>query len=99
MSVLLTPLSGPSWALPVALALAFALGLVAGAVHFATLGWVARRLAEGQMRAVAVQVARMVVLAAVLLAMARWGWPMLLAAAVGLALGRALILRRERAAE
>jgi F1F0 ATPase subunit 2 len=72
-------------------------GLLAGLIHFTTLHWSVRLLTAGTIaKALAVQLCRLGLLAAVFIGLAHLGAPTLLSAAVGLLLARHLILRRVR---
>lgn len=79
------------------LVMAVLAGLIAGALHFASLAPIARMLAEGRLIAVPLQSLRLILLAAILWLMAREGAWVLLSGALGVLLGRAIVLRRERA--
>ena len=77
---------------------ALAIGLAAGLFHFSTLGAVTRLYLQGGFmgRAVALQILRLGLLAAVLAALAFAGAVPLMAGALGLLIGRAIVLRRKR---
>uniref|UniRef100_UPI0035AD9E43 N-ATPase subunit AtpR n=1 Tax=Paenirhodobacter enshiensis TaxID=1105367 RepID=UPI0035AD9E43 len=76
------------------MALAAGAGAVAGTLFFASLGPVARMLASGRIEAVGLQLLRFVALGLVLWLMARAGGAVLLSGAVGVMVGRALVMRR-----
>lgn len=81
------------------LAAGFALGLAVGLFHFATLRRVASLyLSGGPGRALALQLARLVLLAAALAALVQFGATPLLAGTLGLLAGRFIILRQGREA-
>lgn len=77
-------------------------GLIVGAglglIHFATL----RRVAEGYVtgapaaRVIGLQLVRLAVVGAVLIALAVWSAAALIAAAIGIFVGREIVLRRAR---
>ncbi len=71
-------------------------GILAGALHFATLRPLSDRLLRGDLGAIPLQLLRLALLAAFLVLCSRGGAATLLAAAAGILGGRALILRRER---
>ncbi|EIE48998.1 hypothetical protein AL036_19785 [Salipiger aestuarii] len=73
-------------------------GVGAGYLHFRSLRLVAVRLAAGQMRAVALQMARMTGLALFLYLCARLDTWALIGAAAGVSVGRAWVLRAARKA-
>ena len=78
-----------------------ALGVGLGLVYFRGLWWNARMLAGGRslMQVVALMLGRFVLLAAVLVLVARAGALPLLATASGLLAGRQFVLRRVRGAQ
>lgn len=82
------------------IALGFVLGLVFGYVHFATLDRVTRLFMGGgpPWQAVGLQLARLVVLAALMVALALLGVGALLAGMFGVIAGREIVLRRVRKA-
>lgn len=84
-------LPGAWLALPL---IALAVGYGAGTVHFRTLEGVARRLVEGDIRAVALQLGRMAALGAVLGLFTLLGAPVLLAGTAGILLARRRVLAR-----
>lgn len=70
-------------------------GIALGVVHFATLRRVARLYAEGGAGVpLALQLARLLILGAVLFGLAKIGAPALLAGAIGLLLARHVVVRR-----
>lgn len=71
-------------------------GFGAGWLHFRSLEQVARRLAEGRLSAVALQIARLALLGFSLFLLAKAGAAPLLAGAAGLMLARARVLRGAR---
>jgi F1F0 ATPase subunit 2 len=76
------------------LAVGLVAGLFAGAVHFGSLWWNSQLLCTGgAAKAVALQLARFAVSAAVLIALAMLGAPSLLAGALGFLLARHFSLR------
>ena len=75
---------------------ALIVGAALGAFHFATLARVTNMLMDGRLTAVFLQVGRFAIMAAALWIAARQGAPVLLAGAIGIMAGRALILRRAR---
>ncbi|WP_347311803.1 N-ATPase subunit AtpR [Defluviimonas sp. SAOS-178_SWC] len=77
---------------------AFGIGYIAGAVHFRALEGIARRIVAGDLRAIALQVGRMVLLGAMLAVLALIGAPTLIAGAAGVLLARARVLSRTRGA-
>jgi len=80
-------------------AIALALGMLLGLVHFASLHRITDFYAGGKaFKAVCLQLGRFVLLAAVLVAAARFGVLPLLACAIGLLVGRWLVLKRARRA-
>lgn len=87
-----------SWLSPMTLAGAAA-GVVAGWAYFAALRHSADALVRGRigpLGAMASRLARTAALGGVLVIAARAGAPVLLSAALGILLGRALVLRRVR---
>lgn len=82
-------------ALAVMLALWLAFGLAAGTAHFALLRWntILYLAGAGILRAMALQALRMVAIVAALIFAAWHGTEALLAAAIGVVLARALVLR------
>lgn len=88
-------MSGAASPLMLAL-LAFPAGVLAGWVHFTTLGRVAGLLAAGRFSAVALQVLRLALLGGFLWLCAWFGAAALLSGAAGIMAGRALVLRRAR---
>ncbi|MGC9449023.1 ATP synthase subunit I [Cereibacter johrii] len=76
---------------------ALSAGILAGALHFATLRPLSDRLLRGDLGAIPLQLLRLALLAAFLVLCSRGGAATLLGAAAGILGGRALILRRERA--
>lgn len=88
-------LFSPAWiaSIPVALFLGYAAGLV----HFRSLRAVARRLAAGEVSAVALQLGRLVVLGGLLFVMALFGAQALLAGAAGVIAARRRILAQAEA--
>ena len=83
---------------PVLAALAFVAGFGLGLVHFASLGRVSALFLAGgsPVRALALQFARLALLAGFLVLAARLGAAPLLAAALGVLIARAVVLRRFR---
>lgn len=83
----------------VAAVFGFVVGLALGLFHFATLRKVTALYVAGGSagRAIALQVARLVLLAAVLAGLALAGAVPLISGAVGLLAGRMIVLRRGRA--
>lgn len=83
-----------------AAALGLAAGLALGLMHFATLRKVTQMYLSGGSygRAIALQLARLALLAAALSGLALAGAVPLLSAALGLLIGRAVIFRRNRGA-
>lgn len=83
---------------PIALgALGFLVGLLLGLLHFGTLRQVTRLYTTGGAgKALALQLTRLVLLAAVLFGLALLGAVALLAGAVGLLAARWLVIRRTR---
>ncbi len=79
---------------------AAAVGLTVGLFHFSTLEKVTRMYLHGGSlgRAIAFQIARLGLLAAVLAVLAHAGAMPLLGGALGLLIGRAIVLRRKRRA-
>lgn len=69
-------------------------GIVMGWVHFASLSRVTDLLVAGRIAGVGLQVARFAVLGAFLWTCTQGGWPVLVAGALGVLAGRALVLRR-----
>jgi hypothetical protein len=80
--------------------LAAALGIAMGVLHFATLERVTRLYLKGGSvgQAVALQVARLGLVTAFFVGLALLGAKPLLAGALGLLIGRAIVLRRKREA-
>lgn len=74
-----------------------ATGYGAGLVHFRSLPFVVERLLAGRPQAVAVQVARLGLLAGVLALLALWGAQALLPGAAGVMLARNRVLARDGA--
>lgn len=87
-----------SLALPIAMLapLAALAGLALGWLHFRSLELVAAMLLQGRMRAVPLQVGRMAALGGFLVLCALQGAGVLLAAALGVLAGRAVVLRAAR---
>ena len=79
---------------PAIIAVAAFAGIAMGWAHFATLSRVTALLMAGRIAGVGLQVARLAVLTAFLWFCAKGGWPVLLAGALGVLTGRALVLRR-----
>ena len=75
---------------------AFAAGYAAGMLHFRSLALVASRMVEGRLSAVALQLGRLAALGVFLWLCALAGPEVLIAAAAGLLLGRARVLREAR---
>ena len=72
-----------------------AAGIAAGAAHFAALRWNAQYFSAGRMGvALGVQAVRCVLTALLLFALARAGFPALLAGMAGLLLARHVVLRQ-----
>jgi F1F0 ATPase subunit 2 len=72
-------------------------GTLAGFIHFTTLHWSVRLLTSGTAgKALAVQLCRLGLVAAVFILLAHWGAATLLSAALGLLLARHVVLRRIR---
>ena len=87
-------MTDPTLAFASQLAVGLVAGLLAGAVHFGSLWWNSQLLiAGGAAKAVAFQLARFAVSAAVLIALALLGAPSLLAGALGFLLARHFSLR------
>jgi len=87
-------MTDPTLALAGCLAVGLVAGLLAGAFHFGSLWWNSRLLITGgAAKAVAFQLARFAVSAAVLIALALLGAPSLLAGALGFLLARHFSLR------
>jgi F1F0 ATPase subunit 2 len=80
----------------IAIAVSFAAGLLAGAFHYLTLWWNVRLFTAGgsALKAVAIQLARLALIATVLIVVTRFGALPLLAAMLGLLASRAVALRR-----
>jgi len=79
-------------------ALATLAGLGVGWLHFHSLKVLANRIVEGDRRAVALQILRLAMLAGFLLFCAQAGAIVLLAAALGIFLGRMMVMRGQRRA-
>lgn len=79
-------------------ALALPAGIGAGWLHFRTLRLLAGRIVTGDMAAIGLQLLRLLLLAGFLMLCALGGALVLLSASLGLFLGRAWVLRRERRA-
>ncbi|RDE05603.1 ATP synthase subunit I [Sphingomonas aracearum] len=78
----------------------FALGALAGAVHFAALARDADLLVRGgsALAVIGLRLGRMLLTVAMLVVAARQGWPALVAASIGTLVARQLVLRRLGAA-
>ncbi|CAJ7343976.1 ATP synthase subunit I [Burkholderia pseudomallei] len=82
----------------IAVAIGFALGFVAGACHFVSLGWNSRLFVAGRAGvALALQLARVALAVAVLVVLARAGFGMLVAGSAGFFAARAIAVRRAAA--
>ncbi|MEZ6002204.1 ATP synthase subunit I [Hyphomonas sp.] len=71
-------------------------GFGAGWLHFASLEWVANRIVEGRLSAIALQLGRIVLLVGILFLLAKGGALVLLSGAAGILLGRVIVLRGTR---
>lgn len=80
----------------IAILLFLTLGVVAGAVHFVALARDTDLLVRGGLPVLAMvlRLGRIVLTAMVLVLATRQGWPTLLAAAIGFAIARTLVIRR-----
>ncbi|OAN65074.1 ATP synthase subunit I [Sphingomonas sp. TDK1] len=80
----------------IAIPLFLTLGVVAGAVHFVALARDTDLLVRGESPtlAMALRLARIALIVVVLVLATRQGWPTLLAAALGFAVARTLVIRR-----
>lgn len=80
----------------IAILLFLTLGVVAGAVHFVALARDTDLLVRGgsPTLAMALRLARIALIVVVLVLATRQGWPTLLAAALGFAVARTLVIRR-----
>ncbi|CAK0586848.1 membrane protein [Burkholderia pseudomallei] len=82
----------------IAAAIGLALGFVAGACHFVSLGWNSRLFVAGRAGvALALQLARVALAVAVLVVLARAGFGMLVAGSAGFFAARAIAVRRAAA--
>lgn len=78
-------------------ALGLAAGTAAGWLHFRSLRVVSEKLMRGEFSAIALQLARFAGLGALLVLAALGGGPVLIATAIGVMIGRHLVLRRAEA--
>ncbi|MAS05497.1 MAG: hypothetical protein CL534_12545 [Ahrensia sp.] len=85
----------PAWFASIVIALA--VGFAAGLFHFRSLKGVARRLANGDLTAIALQLGRLALLGAILFGMALFGAQALLAGAAGVLFARRRVLARSEA--
>ena len=85
----------PLWFVSIAVGLG--IGYAAGLLHFRSLKAVARRLASGDLTAIALQLGRLALLGAVLFVLALYGAQALLAGAAGVLLARRRVLAQAEA--
>jgi hypothetical protein len=85
----------PAWFASIVIGLA--IGFAAGLLHFRSLKSVARRLANGDLTAIVLQLGRLALLGAVLFLMALYGAQALLAGAAGVFFARRRVLAQSDA--